>query len=110
MTFRRSWLSSPLLDRLVDLYGIRSHIVRNRFLPWQNLLDQCRQFLDWFSWLRMVLYRNQRYVKNCQEISFLKFIKILYIVCSLNGNGKRPSAQLFENDEIVFHLVVMSQC
>jgi hypothetical protein len=34
----------------------------------------------------------------------------LYLVCSPNGNGKRPSTEFLENDEIVLHLAAMSQC
>jgi hypothetical protein len=35
-------------------------------------------------------------LKNRLEISFLNlFLKILYVVCSPNGNGKRPSTQFF---------------
>ncbi len=45
------------------------------------------------------------------EIGFLNlFLKILNIVCSPNGNKKCHSTQFSENDEIVFHLAVMSQC
>jgi hypothetical protein len=45
------------------------------------------------------------------EISFLNLLKkILYVVCSPNGNGKHPSIHFLENDEIVFHLAAMSQC
>ncbi len=39
------------------------------------------------------------------------FFKIRYVVCSPNDNdGKHLSTQFLENDEIVFHLAVMSQC
>jgi hypothetical protein len=51
------------------------------------------------------------YSRYHQETSLLNlFLKILYIVCSPNGNEKRPSTQFLENDEIVFHLAAMSQC
>jgi hypothetical protein len=36
--------------------------------------------------------------------------EIFYVVCSVNSNGKCPSTQFFENNEIVFHLALMSQC
>jgi hypothetical protein len=37
-----------------------------------------------------------RYVQNRLERSFLNlFLKILYVACSPNGNGKRPSTQFF---------------
>ncbi len=35
---------------------------------------------------------------------------MLYDFSNPNGNGKRPSTQFWENNEIVFHLVAMSQC
>ncbi len=41
---------------------------------------------------------------------FELFVKILHVVCSPNGNGKRLSTQFLENDEIVFHLVTVSHC
>jgi hypothetical protein len=50
-------------------------------------------------------------VQNHLEISFLNlFFKILYVFCCPSGNGKCPSTKFLENDEIVFHLAVMSQC
>jgi hypothetical protein len=38
------------------------------------------------------------------------FLKVLYIVCSPKGNGKCPSNQFLENDEVAFNLAAMSQC
>jgi hypothetical protein len=53
-------------------------------------------------------------LKICPEPSGNKLsesvFKILYLVCSMNGNEKRQSTQFLENDEIVFHLAVMTQC
>jgi hypothetical protein len=50
-------------------------------------------------------------VQNRLEISFMNlFLKILYVVCGLNGNGKLLSTQFLENDEVAFHLAAMSQC
>jgi hypothetical protein len=37
-------------------------------------------------------------------------LKVLNVVCSPNSNGKRPRLNFLENDDIVFHLAVMSQC
>ncbi len=52
--------------------------------------------------------------KMCSEPSGNKLsesvLKILYVVCSPNSYGKRPSTQFLENDEIVFHLAAMSLC
>jgi hypothetical protein len=49
--------------------------------------------------IREVLLRSRL------EISSLNlFLKILYFVCSLNGNRKGPITQFLENDEIAFHL------
>ncbi len=73
--------------------------------------SQCCHFLDWFSQLGMVLDRNYRYVQNRLEIiSVNLLIKVMYIVCSPNGNKKHLSTQFLENDEIIFHLAAMSQC
>jgi hypothetical protein len=45
------------------------------------------------------------------EMSFLNmFLKVLYIACRPNGNGKRPVASFLEKDEIVFHMAAFSQC
>jgi hypothetical protein len=103
---RRFWmylqfLSSTLLSRENPSRKLRYRSERfccgrNRFLARQNLLDQCRHFLDEFSQLRMVLDRNERYVQNRLEISFLDlFLKILYVVCSPNNNRKRLSTKFF---------------
>jgi hypothetical protein len=32
------------------------------------------------------------------------FLKIMCVVCSSNGNVKRPATSFLEKDEIVFHL------
>jgi hypothetical protein len=37
-------------------------------------------------------------------------LEILYDVCSLNVNIKRPIITFLENDNIVFHFATMSQC
>jgi hypothetical protein len=38
------------------------------------------------------------------------FLKILYIVLSLNSNGKRPATSFLEKDEVIFHLAAISKC
>jgi hypothetical protein len=51
-----------------------------------------------------------KYDQNLLESSFPNmFLKILYIVCSLNDNGKRLSTQFLENDDIFSCLAAMSQ-
>jgi hypothetical protein len=52
--------------------------------------------------------------KTCPEPSGNKLsesvFKILFVVCSLKGNGKRLNTKFLKDDEIVFHLAAMSQC
>ncbi len=65
----------------------RFYSVRNRFLPWWNLSDQCCYFLDGFSQLRMGLEKNFKYCQNRLKRSFLDmFLTILYDVSSPSGN------------------------
>jgi hypothetical protein len=53
---------------------------------------------------------EKKYCQNCLEIFPNRFLKILYDVCSLNGNIKCSIIQFLEDDGIVFHLASMNQC
>ncbi len=66
-------------------------------------MDQGRNFLNGF----LAQDGARQKFKKCTEPSENKLsesvLKILYFICSLNSNGKHPSTQFLENDEIVFH-------
>ncbi len=95
---------------LADVLHRCSCSEKNRFLPQQNLSDQSCYFLDRFSWLRKFLDKILKIYPESpgNELSDYVF-KILYVVCSPNGNIKCPANSFLEKDEIMFHLAAR-QC
>jgi hypothetical protein len=87
---QKAYFQTVLNIFLISVY----HYPEPREYPSRKLWQWSDYFLDHFSWLRIVIDRNQRYVQNHLEISVLNlFLKIWYIVCIPNGNGKHLSTQ-----------------
>ncbi len=61
------------------------------------------------SWVFSAQGGARQKLKICPELPGNKLSESVRCL-SPSSNGKRPSTQFLENDEIVFHLAAVSQC